>query len=196
MPWAAGSLPTSCNTVLGYGRSRPPGLRRSWGLLGWPWLEFEAHFAPCVEVGWRLAREHWGHGYATEAGRAALEFGFERLGLEEIVAFTVPDNVASRRVMERLGMHHDRAGDFDHPKIWTPNAPPRPVPGADIHQFSSTGPTLSTTSTLMGSRAGISLSPIDLSAFWGESAPASPAVGTHPGCRNFSSIAKKPSTPV
>ena len=94
-----------------------PGIAPFLGFVGLAVVGFEAHFTPCVEVSWRVAREHWGHGYATEAGRAALEFGFERLGLEEIVAFTVPDNVASRRVMERLGMHHDRAGDFDHPKI-------------------------------------------------------------------------------
>jgi RimJ/RimL family protein N-acetyltransferase len=68
-----------------------------------------------VEVGWRFARQAWGHGYATEAARAALGFGFERLGLAEIVSFTVPDNGRSRRVMERLGMTRDRADDFGHP---------------------------------------------------------------------------------
>ena len=63
------------------------------------------HFMPdTVEVSWRLAREHWGHGYATEAARKAVQFGFDHLGLEEIVAMTVPANGPSRRVMERLGM--------------------------------------------------------------------------------------------
>lgn len=78
---------------------------------------FEAHFTPAVEVGWRLARAHWGHGYATEAARAAVDYGFEELELEEIVAFTVPGNFRSRRVMERLGMTHDPVDDFDHPGI-------------------------------------------------------------------------------
>lgn len=72
---------------------------------------------PCVEVGWRLARSAWGKGYATEAARAALAFGFESLGLAEIVAFTVVANARSRAVMERLGMSHDPVDDFDHPLI-------------------------------------------------------------------------------
>jgi len=70
-----------------------------------------------VEVGWRLAREHWGHGYATEAAREALRFGFEEVGLEEIVSFTVPQNERSWRVMERIGLVRDPAGDFDHPRV-------------------------------------------------------------------------------
>lgn len=72
---------------------------------------------PMVEVGWRLAAQHWGHGYATEAARAALRFGFEEVGLEEIVSFTVPQNVRSRRVMERIGLVREPAGDFDHPRV-------------------------------------------------------------------------------
>jgi ribosomal-protein-alanine N-acetyltransferase len=78
---------------------------------------FEAHFTPAVEVGWRLARSAWGKGYATEAARAALTFGFEQVGLEEIVAFTAVGNQRSRAVMERLGMSHAPADDFDHPGI-------------------------------------------------------------------------------
>ncbi|MCG8584621.1 MAG: GNAT family N-acetyltransferase, partial [Pirellulales bacterium] len=78
---------------------------------------FESHFTPCVEIGWRLARAHWGKGYATEAARAALEYGFEQLGLEEIVAFTVPDNRPSRRVMEKISMTHAPEDDFDHPTL-------------------------------------------------------------------------------
>jgi RimJ/RimL family protein N-acetyltransferase len=89
-------------------------------LLGFTGLSrpsFEALFTPAVEVGWRLAREAWGHGYATEAARAALAFGFETVGLGEIVSFTVPANARSRAVMERLGMTRDPADDFDHPKL-------------------------------------------------------------------------------
>jgi len=70
-----------------------------------------------VEVSWKLAREHWGHGYATEAASEALRFGFEQIGLEEIVAMTAPENERSRRVMERLGMTHDPADDFDRPNL-------------------------------------------------------------------------------
>jgi len=70
-----------------------------------------------VEVGWRLAREHWGHGYATEAAREGLRFGFEDVGLDEIVSFTVPQNIRSRAVMERIGLVRDPEGDFDHPRV-------------------------------------------------------------------------------
>ena len=80
-----------------------------------------------VEVGWRLAREHWGHGYATEAAGEALRFGFIDLGLPEIVSFTVPQNVRSRRVMERIGLIRDPSGDFDHPRV-DPVAYPQLVP--------------------------------------------------------------------
>ena len=87
------------------------------GFAGLASPHFDAHFTPAVEVGWRLVRHAWGHGYATEAARAALEFGFMRLGLVEIVSFTVPRNLRSRRVMERIGMHRDAADDFDHPRL-------------------------------------------------------------------------------
>ncbi len=87
------------------------------GFIGLSIPDFEAPFTPCVEVGWRLAARHWGHGYATEGARAALRFGFETLGLGEIVSFTVPQNARSRRVMERLGMTRDAADDFDHPSL-------------------------------------------------------------------------------
>ncbi|BBL76468.1 GNAT family N-acetyltransferase [Methylomagnum ishizawai] len=72
-------------------------------------------FPPCVEVGWRLAFRHWGRGYATEAARAAVAFGFGTLDLPDIVAFTAETNLRSRRVMRRLGMAE--AGGFDHPKV-------------------------------------------------------------------------------
>jgi RimJ/RimL family protein N-acetyltransferase len=87
------------------------------GFLGLAVPRFEAPFTPCVEIGWRLAAEHWGQGYATEAGRAALAFGFEELRLAEIVSFAVPANLRSLRVMERLGLVRDEAGDFDHPLL-------------------------------------------------------------------------------
>jgi RimJ/RimL family protein N-acetyltransferase len=75
-------------------------------------------FAPeLVEVGWRLHRDHWGSGYATEAARESLRYGFEELGLDEIVSFTAVANTPSRRVMERIGMAHDPSRDFDHPRV-------------------------------------------------------------------------------
>lgn len=87
------------------------------GYVGlWP-ATFEAHFTPAIEVGWRLARPYWGRGYATEAARAATADGFGRLGLAEIVSFTAAGNRRSRRVMEKLGMTHDPADDFDHPGL-------------------------------------------------------------------------------
>jgi RimJ/RimL family protein N-acetyltransferase len=92
-----------------------PGVAEFAGSVGLAVPAFEASFTPCVEVGWRLAREHWGRGYATEAARAAIEFGFTQAGLDEIVAFTVPANTRSVRVMEKLGMKF--SGEFDHPAI-------------------------------------------------------------------------------
>ncbi len=87
------------------------------GFIGLAVPRFEALFTPCVEIGWRLAAEYWGRGFATEGAKAALAFGFESLRLEEIVSFTVPGNVRSRRVMEKLGMTHDPCDDFDHPLL-------------------------------------------------------------------------------
>ena len=87
------------------------------GFLGLSVPAFQAHFTPCVEVGWRLAGCYWGKGYATEGARAAVRFGFEQLSLAEIVSFTVPLNLRSRRVMERLGMHHSPVDDFEHPAL-------------------------------------------------------------------------------
>ena len=85
------------------------------GAVGLTRVRFEAFFTPAVEVAWRLHRRYWGRGYATEAARAAIEDGFKRIGLKEIVAMTALDNTASTRVMERLGM--TRATDFDHPRL-------------------------------------------------------------------------------
>jgi len=87
------------------------------GFTGITYPRFESHFTPCVEIGWRLAREAWGHGYATEAARVALAFSFAVLNLAEIVSFTAVGNARSRRVMERIGMSHDPADDFDHPQL-------------------------------------------------------------------------------
>jgi RimJ/RimL family protein N-acetyltransferase len=70
-----------------------------------------------VMVGWRLAHAHWGNGYASEAAREALRFGFTDVGLDQIVSFTVPQDIRSRRVMERIGLVRDPAGDFEHPRV-------------------------------------------------------------------------------
>lgn len=87
------------------------------GFIGlWP-ATFDAPFTPAVEVGWRLAHEHWGHGYAPEGARAALDEGFRHLGLEEVVSMTTVANDRSRRVMEKLGMTRDPVDDFEHPKV-------------------------------------------------------------------------------
>lgn len=87
------------------------------GFIGLSIPPFQTHFTPCVEIGWRLAADYWGQGLATEGARAAVRCGFEILGLEEIVSFTVPRNTRSRRVMEKLGMMHNPADDFDHPLL-------------------------------------------------------------------------------
>ena len=78
---------------------------------------FEALFTPAVELGWRVARDAWGHGFATAAPRVAASFAFRGLGHAEIVAYTAGGNARSRAVMRRLGMRHDEADDFDHPHV-------------------------------------------------------------------------------
>jgi RimJ/RimL family protein N-acetyltransferase len=101
---------------------------RGWGLwavevpgvapfIGFVGLSVPRFMPDAVEIGWRLAREHWGHGYATEAARESLRIGFEEVGLDEIVSFTSTINEPSRRVMERIGMTRDPARDFDHPNV-------------------------------------------------------------------------------
>lgn len=87
------------------------------GFVGLAVVTLEVQFAPCVEIGWRLACTHWGYGYATEAARAVLAHGFGPLGLRAVVAFTAEGNARSRAVMERLGMRRDPADDFDHPRL-------------------------------------------------------------------------------
>ena len=101
-----------------------PGVAGFIGSVGILHVSFDAHFTPAVEIGWRLFPEHWGRGYATEAAAAALTFGFDAQALPEIVAFTVPANLPSRRVMERLGMTRSPADDFDHPLL-PPDSPLR-----------------------------------------------------------------------
>ena len=90
------------------------------GFVGLNEPRFDAHFTPAVEVGWRLARSAWGHGYATEAAEAALAYAFDELRLDEVVSFTATTNVRSQRVMQRLGMTHDESDDFDHPRVDDP----------------------------------------------------------------------------
>jgi RimJ/RimL family protein N-acetyltransferase len=95
-------------------------LRRDGTFIGFIGLNvplFQAAFTPCVEVGWRLRADLWGQGLATEGAREIIRYGFETLGLREILSFTVPANVRSRRVMEKLGMNHNAADDFDHPRL-------------------------------------------------------------------------------
>jgi RimJ/RimL family protein N-acetyltransferase len=87
------------------------------GFVGLAVPSLEAAFTPCVEIGWRLAADYWGRGLATEGARAVIRHAFDVLGIEELVSFTVPGNVRSRRVMEKLGMSRKEAEDFDHPNL-------------------------------------------------------------------------------
>lgn len=103
----------------GYGRwaVEVPGAAPFIGFVGLAVPSFEAHFTPAVEIGWRLAFEHWGKGYATEGAVAAMDYGFTEAGLAEIVSFTAAGNMRSRAVMERLGMHRDPKDDFGHERL-------------------------------------------------------------------------------
>lgn len=94
-----------------------PGIAEFIGFIGLNDVTFPAQFTPAVEIGWRLARDYWGKGYATEGALACLNYGFEVLNLDEIVSFTAVQNMPSRAVMERIGMHHNPKDDFDHPKL-------------------------------------------------------------------------------
>ena len=87
------------------------------GFTGLAVPAFEAAFTPCVEIGWRLAREHWGRGIAYEAAKQALHHAFAELHLPEVLSFTARVNERSRRLMERLGLVRDLHGDFLHPRI-------------------------------------------------------------------------------
>ncbi|HWE84016.1 MAG TPA: GNAT family N-acetyltransferase [Terracidiphilus sp.] len=87
------------------------------GYIGLSVPAFQAHFTPCVEIGWRLDAEHWGHGLATEGASAVLDYAFTQLALPEVVSLTTPANVRSISVMEKLGMTRNPADDFDHPNL-------------------------------------------------------------------------------
>ncbi|MFM9941522.1 MAG: GNAT family N-acetyltransferase [Hyphomicrobiaceae bacterium] len=87
------------------------------GICGLSIARFNVPFTPCIEVGWRLAFEHWGRGFATEAAKLAVAHAFSELALREIVSFTSVRNLRSRAVMERLGMRYNPADDFDHPGL-------------------------------------------------------------------------------
>lgn len=89
-------------------------------MIGWIGLiapSFEDHFTPAVEIGWRLASQHWNQGFATEGATAVLDYAFTTLRLEEVVSFTTEKNMASRRVMEKIGLQHDLKDDFNHPNL-------------------------------------------------------------------------------
>ena len=94
-----------------------PGTASFIGFVGLVVPAFDAHFTPCVEIGWRLSANHWGKGYATEAALAAARHAFDALGVDQLVSFTTPANVRSQAVMRRIGMTHDPADDFDHPRF-------------------------------------------------------------------------------
>lgn len=100
----------------GFWAVEAPGVDAFIGVVGLSVPASPLPFGPCVEIGWRLARHHWGKGYASEAARAVLRAGFERLGLQEIVSFTVPANRRSRAVMERIGLRWN-GETFDHPRL-------------------------------------------------------------------------------
>ena len=87
------------------------------GFIGLHPIPFEAHFTPAVEVGWRLAKDHWGRGYAPEGARAALDHAFNELELDEVVSMTTAGNLPSQRVMQKLGMTRDPRDDFEHPRL-------------------------------------------------------------------------------
>lgn len=101
----------------GYWAVEIPGVTSFAGFLGLAVPRFDAHFTPCVEIGWRLIAEYWGEGYATEGANAALKYGFESAGLPEIVSMTAVNNIRSQRVMQKLGMSCNRDEDFDHPLV-------------------------------------------------------------------------------
>lgn len=87
------------------------------GFVGLNYTDWPAPFTPAVEIGWRLGSQYWQKGYATEAAKASLDYGFKKCKLQEIVSFTVPANIRSIRVMEKIGLKRDWNGDFSHPKL-------------------------------------------------------------------------------
>jgi RimJ/RimL family protein N-acetyltransferase len=101
----------------GYGLWAVERDRQFIGFVGLNWTPFTAHFTPALEVGWRLARSAWGHGFATEAAMAARDFAFAEAEVNELVSFTTAANTRSQAVMRRIGLTHDADGDFDHPNL-------------------------------------------------------------------------------
>ena len=87
------------------------------GFVGLATPSFEAHFTPTIEIAWRLAQKYWNQGYASEAAQAVLHYAFHELELPEVVSFTVVENKASQRVMEKIGLTHNKEDDFDHPTL-------------------------------------------------------------------------------
>lgn len=85
------------------------------GFIGLNYTDWGANFTPMVEIGWRLGSQYWGRGLATEGASAVLKYGFKTIGLNEIVSFTVPENIRSLRVMEKIGLNY--AFEFNHPKL-------------------------------------------------------------------------------
>lgn len=85
------------------------------GYIGLATVTFSGPFAACVEIGWRLAADQWGRGFATEGAKEVARHAFQDLHLDSLVSFTSVNNMRSRRVMEKLGMTHDSTDDFDHP---------------------------------------------------------------------------------
>ncbi len=126
-----GSSPTRAESDAMISRYREELAREGWGfwavearngggfvgMVGLHRVSAALPCAPAVEVGWRLHPGHWGHGYASEAATASLDFAFDEAGLDEIVAFTTTVNTRSQAVMERIGMTRDAGGDFDHPGL-------------------------------------------------------------------------------
>ncbi len=85
------------------------------GFVGFHRATFEANFTPCIEIGWRLKKDAWGYGYATEGASACLQYGFNTLGLEEVYSFTADINEPSKRVMTKIGMSYIKT--FHHPRV-------------------------------------------------------------------------------
>ncbi len=101
----------------GYWAVDAPGVAPFIGFVGLAVVGFAAPFTPALEIGWRLARRHWGRGYATEGARVCAAYAFDSLGVREIVSFTTHSNIRSRKVMEAIGMTRDLGGDFEHPRV-------------------------------------------------------------------------------
>lgn len=87
------------------------------GFIGLLTVDFESHFTPATEIGWRISAKYWGQGLATEGAKAVLDYAFRELKLPEIVSFAAEGNAKSIRVMQKIGLQHDKRDDFDHPKL-------------------------------------------------------------------------------